>query len=208
MEQYNRKTSLILGGAFPEGKDGEMPAETRETAKKIIKEKLKVELKGDIVACQRLRNKRRVVVKFQDLDDRDAVFDAKFGQQCQQHEKITIHENLTEKRAKMISLLEEMRKKKEVLNYHTKNGNIMARDCSTKRYSRIQPWYTEEEIKSTLHNAAYKTNNHMHGHLMKSQTLADIPQGSVARKATNLEEYVVARKTRQSRKGEGPGVNN
>ena len=56
VEQYNRNNSLILGGAFPDGEDGEMPSETRETVKKIIKEKLKVELKGEIVACPRLRN--------------------------------------------------------------------------------------------------------------------------------------------------------
>ena len=76
VEQYNRKSSLILGGAFPEGREGESPAETRETAKKIIQDKLKVELKGDIVACHRLRNKRRVVIKFQDSEDRDAVYEA------------------------------------------------------------------------------------------------------------------------------------
>ena len=204
VEQYNRKTSLILGGAFPEGKEGETPAETRETAKKIIKDKLKVDLKGEIVACHRLRNKRRVIVKFQDLDDRDAVYEAKFGQQDQQSDRVTVHENLTEKRAKMITLLEEMRKKRLVLNYHTKNGMIMARDNALKRYSRIQPWFSEEEIKNTLATATYK-NSQTHGHLMQSQTLADIPQGSVARKTADLEEYVVpaARKTRQAKRGEG-----
>ena len=205
VEQYNRKSSLILGGAFPEGKEGESPAETRETAKKIIQEKLKVELKGDIVACHRLRNKRRVVIKFQDSEDRDAVYEAKFGQEGEQGEKITVHENLTEKRARMVSLLEEMRKNRDVLNYHTRNGNIMARDSAAKRYTRIQPWFTEQEIKDTLHNAALRTNNHTHSHFLKSQTLTHIPQGSVARKASNLEDYVVgnARQTRQSKKSEG-----
>ena len=207
VEQYNRKSSLILGGAFPEGREGESPAETRETAKKIIQEKLKVELKGDIVACHRLRNKRRVVVKFQDSDDRDAVYEAKFGQEGEHGEKITVHENLTEKRARMVSLLEEMRKKGDVLNYHTRNGHIMARDNATKRYSRIQPWLTEEEVKHTLHNAALRTNL-THGNLLKSQTLTNIPQGSVARKASNLEDYVVGnsgktRQTRQTKRSEG-----
>ena len=79
-EQYNRKSSLILGGAFPEGKEGETPSETRETAMAVIKEKLKVEMKGGIAACHRLKNKKRVIVKFQDLDDRDAVYQAKFDQ--------------------------------------------------------------------------------------------------------------------------------
>ena len=207
VEQYNRKTSLILGGSFPEGAEGETPQETRVTVKKVLKEKLKVEMKGEIVACHRLRNKRRVIVKFQDLDDRDAVYQAKFEQGGEPGEKITIHENLTEKRAKMVSLLEEMRKKKEVLNYHTKNGNIMARDSTTKRYSRIQPWFSEEEIKATLGNAPLKSNQRepQTGHnFMRSQTLLNIPQGSVARKATNLEDYVVpsARQTRQAKRSQ------
>ena len=204
LEQYSRKTSLILGGAFPEGRDGETPSETRETVVKVLKEKLNVDLKGGIVACHRLRHKKRVIVKFQDHDDRDAVYDSKFGQGGQQGEKITVHENLTEKRAKMISVLEEMRKKKEVMNYHTKNGNIMARDSTAKKYSRIQPWLTEHEIKNILNTAALKptTNNTAHGnnYLLRSQTLANIQPGSVARRTTDLEEYVVpsSRQTRQS----------
>ena len=112
LEQYSRKTSLILGGAFPEGRDEETPSETRETVIKVLKEKLNVDLKGGVVACHRLRNKKRVLVKFQDHDDRDAVYEAKFGQSGQMGDKITVHENLTERRAKMITLLEEMRKRK------------------------------------------------------------------------------------------------
>ena len=203
VEQYNRKSSLILGGAFPEGVEGETPQETRETVRKVLKEKLKVEIKGEIVACHRLRNKRRVIVKFQDSDDREAVYQSKFEQEGQPGEKITIHENLTEKRAKMVMLLEEMRKKREVLNYHTKNGNIMARDSASKRYSRIQPWFSMEEIKSTLQNASARQFNN-HNNFLRSQTLSNIPQGAVARKATSLEEFVVTsgRQTRQTRKSE------
>lgn len=93
LEQYSRKTSLILGGAFPEGKEGETPGETRDTVIKVLKEKLNVDLKGGVVACHRLRNKRRVIVKFQDHDDRDAVYEAKFGQSGQQGDRITVHEN-------------------------------------------------------------------------------------------------------------------
>ena len=36
-------------------------------------------------------------------------------------------------------LLDEMRKRKEIASYYTKNGNIMARDDTDKRYSLIQP---------------------------------------------------------------------
>ena len=206
VEQYNRKPSLILGGAFPEGREGETPSETRETVKKIIKEKLNVEMKGEIVACHRLRNKKRVIVKFQDHDDREAVYQAKFEQDVQQGDKITVHENLTEKRAKMVSMLEDMRKRKEVLNYHTRNGNIMARNSVAKRYSRIQPWFTEQDVKTILLNASLKATqqtNQTHD-FMRSQTLSNIPQGSVARKATSLEEYVVpsTRQTRQTKKAE------
>ena len=38
------------------------------------------------------------------------------GKKGEQNEKITVHENLTEKRARMVSLLEEMRKRRDVLN--------------------------------------------------------------------------------------------
>lgn len=205
VEQYNRKPSLILGGSFPEGKEGETPAETRETVHKVIKDKLKVTLKGDIIACHRLRNKRRVIVKFQDSEDREAVYQAKFEQEGQPGERVTVHENLTEKRSKMINILEEMRKRREVLNYHTRNGMIMARDAAHKRYTRIQPWFTEQEIKVTLEKAALRTTGH-NNNFMRSQTLTNIPKGTVARKTTNLEEYVVpstsTRQTRQTKKAD------
>ena len=59
-EQYSRKTSLIIGGdGVPEGKPDETPAETREMAIKLIKEKLDVTLKGATSACHRLRNKKK-----------------------------------------------------------------------------------------------------------------------------------------------------
>ena len=199
VEQYNRKSSLILGGAFPDEKDGETPSDTRNAAMQVIKEKLKVDIKGGIAACHRLKNKKRVIVKFQDLDDREAVYQAKFGQSGEWADKVTVHENLTEKRAKMITLLEEMRKRKEIMNYHTKNGNIMARDDSNKRYSRIQPWYTPDEIRTTLQRAPLRSQGPTHKSFMNSQTLSNIPEGLVARKTTDLEEYVVRRETRQSK---------
>ena len=203
VEQYNRKSTLILGGAFPEGEEGEAPAQTREMAKKIIKEKLKVEMKGEIVACHRLRNKKRVIVKFLDHDDREAVYQAKFEQGGQPGEKITVHENLTEKRARMITMLEDMRKRREILNYYTKNGNIMARDSFEKRYSRIQPWFSEQDVKATLQKAALKSDSiQTHNNFMRSQTLSSIPHGSVARKATTLEEYVVPSTRSSKRRGE------
>ena len=84
----------------------------------------------------------------------------------------------------------------------------MARDSGMKRYSRIQPWFTEDEIRAALGNATYK-NSQTHSHFMHSQTLADIPHGSVARKTADLEEFVVppTRKARQSRRGEDASGN-
>ena len=139
---------LILGGSFPEYKEGETSSETRETALAVIKENLKFDLKGGISACHRLKNKKRVIVKFQDLDDREAVYQAKFEQTGDWNQKVTVHKNLTEKRAKMVTLLEEMRKNKEIVNYYTKNGNSMARDNIDKRYSLIQPWFTVDEVRT------------------------------------------------------------
>ena len=203
-EQYNRKTSLILGGSFPEYKEGETPSETRETALAVIKEKLKVDLKGGISACHRLKNKKRVIVKFQDLDDREAVYQAKFEQTGDWNQKVTVHENLTEKRAKMVTLLEEMRKNKEIANYYTKNGNIMARDNVDKRYSLIQPWFTVDEVRTATRDAPLRQAQH-NAQMMRSQTLKNIPHGSVSRRTADLEEFVVvsSRQTRQSKKSEG-----
>ena len=80
-EQYSRKTYLIIGGeGVPEMTQDETPAETREIAINLIKEKLDVTIKGGTAACHRLRNKKRVLIKFQDLDDREAVYQAKFNQ--------------------------------------------------------------------------------------------------------------------------------
>ena len=113
----------------------EMPGETREIAKKVIEEKLGVKLNGQISACHRLRNNKRVLIKFQDLDDRSAVYESKFSQSgVSQGDKITIHENLTSKRAKQVQVLRDMWEKGEVANYYTKNGVIMARKSREQRY--------------------------------------------------------------------------
>ena len=100
-----------------------------------------------------------------------------------------------------------MRKKKQVLNYHSKNGIIMARDSGMKRYSRIQPWFTEDEIRLHLEMQHTKTAKHTVTSCIRR--LADIPNGSVARKTADLEEFVVppTRKTRQSRRGEDASGN-
>ena len=61
-EQYNRKTSLILGGGgvpLPPSDHVETTSETRAMAAKLIKDKLQVNMQGAIVACHRLKNKKR-----------------------------------------------------------------------------------------------------------------------------------------------------
>ena len=60
-EQYNRKTSLILGGGgipLPPNDHYETTSETRAIATKVIKEKLNINMQGAIVACHRLKNKK------------------------------------------------------------------------------------------------------------------------------------------------------
>ena len=64
---------------MPEGKHDESPAETRETALNLIKEKLNINLNGTTSACRRLRKKKQIFIKFQDLD-KTAVYEAKFNQ--------------------------------------------------------------------------------------------------------------------------------
>lgn len=201
LDQYGRKTSLILGGAFPEGEEWEDPSKTRETTMKVIKEQLKVDLKGGVAACHRLRNGKRVIVKFNDLQDRDAVYQAKFEQEAQGGDKVTVHENLTEKRAKMVTFLEELRKEKILVNYHTRNGNIMARSSTTKKYARIQTWFTRDDIISATENAPEKkaTQQFTNSKFMRSQSLKNLPQGHVATHKADLEQFVVQSKPRQVR---------
>ena len=197
IEQYSRKTSLILGGeGVPEETKDETPAETREMAINLIKEKLNVSLKGATAACHRLRNKKRVLIKFQDLDDREAVYQAKFNQKGEKKDKITVHENLTDKRARMVKTLGDLREKELVVNYHTRNGVILARNSSYKRYARIQPWFSEKEILEAMNAAPAKpekSNYPAQGKFLKSQTLENIPKDLVVKRTANLEDLAEMR---------------
>ena len=160
-EQYNRKTSLILGGGgvpLPHTDHQETTSETRAVAQKVIKETLKVNMKGAILACHRLKNKKRVLIKFQDMEDRDAVYQARFDQTQDPNSKVIIHENLTETRANMIRVLGQMREKDQITNYHTKNGMIYARNSRDKKYALIEPWLSEQEILNAVNSAQNKTS--------------------------------------------------
>ena len=196
-EQYSRKTSLIISGdVVPEGKPDETPAETREVALKLIKDKLNIDLKGGTSACHRLRNKKRVLIKFQDMDDREAVYQAKFNQKGDQKDKLIIHENLTDKRARMVKFLGELRSKQLVLNYHTRNGVILARDSADKRYARIQPWFSEQNILDAMKSAPFrseKSSDPRQGMFLRSQTLEQIPKDLVVKRTADLEEIAEVR---------------
>ena len=206
-EQYSRKSCLILSGdGVPEPTKDETTDETRSMALKVIKEKLKVVVKGGVVACHRLRNKKRVLVKFQDMDDRNNVYQAKFNQT--EGAGIVIHENLTEKRARQVKVLADMKRENDhVVNYHTKNGIILARDSREKRYARIQPWFTREEIIKAMDDSpalSHTGGKHpTQERFLQSQSLERIPAGHVLNKAETLENLgggTDKRKTRQQKK--------
>ena len=203
IEQYSRKDSLILGGGgFPEVPEGkfEAPEETREVTKKVIEEKLGVKLNGNISACHRLRNNRRVIIKFQDLDDRNAVYQAKFDQNNQgQGKRIVIHENLTAKRAKQIQVLGDMWEKNEIANYHTRNGMIMARKTKEQRYAAVRADLTREEILKVVQEAPIRKQEPT-----QNQTPANIPGGRVGQRA-DLKDYVLTRSRGGGGRGRGRG---
>ena len=163
-----------------------------------------VKLKGGISACHRLRNNKRVIIKFQDLDDRSMVYDAKFQQKDTSQGKITIHENLTAKRAKQIQVLGNMWENNQICNYHTKNGTIQARKTREQRYTPIRADMSREEILQALEQAPLKINlcqgQAPNKNFLKSQTLHEIPQGRVAGQRADLEEFVITRS-----KGSGSG---
>ena len=77
----------------------------------------------------------------------------------------------------------------------------MARDDTDKRYSLIQPWFTVEEILNATHNAPLRQTQNS-SNFMRSQTLQNIPQGSVMRMTADLGEFVVgtSRQTRLTSK--------
>ena len=210
IEQYSRKDCLILsGGGMPEVQTGkyEAPEETREVAKKVIEEKLGVTLNGRISACHRLRNNKRVLVKFQDSDDRSAVYESKFNQSgVGQKDRVTIHENLTAKRAKQIQVLGDMWDKGEIANYYTKYGQIMARKSRDQRYVMIRADMTRDEIISVTEQAAAKVKQqagNQSDNFLRSQTLTSIPAGRVAGQRADLEQARNRMSTRSAGRGRG-----
>ena len=196
VEQYSRKSSLILSGeGVPEPKKDETTEETRELTLQVIKEKLKVDIKGGVVACHRLRNKKRVIIKFQDMEDRNNVYQAKFNTES----GVIVHENLTDKRARQVKVLADMKRNNDhVVNYHTKNGIILARDAKDKRYARINPSFNRDQIIKAMQDAetlSYTGRRHdasqEQGRFLISQTFERIPAGHVLNRAESLQSLTV-----------------
>ena len=76
-----------------------------------------------------------------------------------------------------------------IVNYHTKNGSIYARSSKDKRYSLIEPWFSEHEILELVQSAKSR-GPEIRYNLMKSQTLDSIPQGRVAGRVSDLADFV------------------
>ena len=221
LEQHSRKNCLVMsGGAMPKEKPGETSVQTRAVASKVIKDKLGVNMRGDIVACHRLKNRERVLVRFSDLEDRNDVYQAKFEQREGTH--VIIHESLTQRRGKMTSHLGALKNEGKVANYHTRNGVIMARNSPGKRYVPIQPWFNDRDITDAMNSApALPHRNHNNGtnqqntrmstntnstptttttttsttansdRMLITQSLEHIPAGHVLDRAADLSDYVV-----------------
>ena len=82
----------------------------------------------------------------------------------------------------------------------------MARSTTDKKYTRIEPWYTREDImQATAQAPVRRTQQYQNTNLMKSQSLRNLPKGHVASYTADLEEFVVAGKgrTRQAKKASG-----
>ena len=80
----------------------------------VIKKNLLTSKERLWLATDLKTKKKRVLVKFQDLNDREAVYQARFDKP-QETNKGIIHENLTEARANMIRNLGQMREKSMIV---------------------------------------------------------------------------------------------
>ena len=139
---------------------------------------------------------KRVIVKVQDMDDRNNVYQAKFKQT--EAAGIIVHENLTDKRAKQVKILADMKRDNDhVVNYHRKNGIILARDFRDKRYARLQSSFSRDEIIKAMRDAPALSYSGGRGdgapdRFLISQTLDRIPAGHVLNRAESLESLTVS----------------
>ena len=198
-EQYSRQNCLILSGEdLPQPASNEVgvvedPAQTKKVVEEVIQNKLGVKLSGKILACHRLRKKDRAVVKFEDINDRNNVYEARFPKENKPKHKIIIQENLTHKRAQQVHLLSQMKKKQLIGSYHTRNGIIFARADKDRKFVQIDPDWTENDVCHAVHDAPLKQGTVSREHFGRSQTLDSIPRGHVANRRYDLEEFVVGK---------------
>ena len=196
-EQYSRRNCLVLSGeelpqAVAEPGIPEEPAQTKKIVEDVIQNKLGVKLTGKILACHRLRKKDRAVVKFEDIEERNKVYEARFPKDDQSHtHKIIIQGNLTHKRARQVHQLSMMKEKELIGSYHTRNGNIFARAGKDQIYVLIDPDWCESDICHAVHDAPLKQGSVPRAHFGRSQTLDNIPSGRVVSRRHDLEEYVI-----------------
>ena len=110
----------------------------------------------------------------------------------------------------MVKCLGDLRAKQQVLNYHTKNGVILARNAAEKRYACIQSWFGEKEIIEAMNGAPVrpeKSNNLGQGRFLRSQTLESIPRDLVVKRTAGLEEIAEVRYVETNRQKRKPKAN-
>ena len=108
-------------------------------------------------------------MKFEDMTDRNKVYEARF-QGDQVRHKIIIQENLTSKRAKQVHQLSLMKRKQLIGSYHTRNGNIFARASRDQKFVLIEPDWNEGDICHAVHDAPQKHGADVGDHLGRSQS--------------------------------------
>ena len=170
-------------------------------------------------------------MKFEIPEDRNRVYDARFPSDSRPRHNLIIQENLSLKRAKQVKKLSDLKKGGSIGSYHTRNGNIYARASIEQRYAQIDPDWSEAEICEAVHGAPSKqyTQHSAHryhrgaappdmtgatgttsnssetipkGSFSQSQTIRNIPPGHVNNRLQDLEDFVVPRDTRSTRKVE------
>lgn len=157
-EQHGRLDCLVLSGdCVPKPEKGETPQQTRKVALKVIKDKLGVDVKNEeIKACHRLYDKNRTIIKFNNMDTRNAIFEARFEQGRTGGNPLIIHESVTSPRADVLRALSDLKSQSIVGSYHTRNGQIRARKSVEYMYVVIPPGSKPQHIIELVGSAGRK----------------------------------------------------
>lgn len=143
--QYSRKTTLLLSGrAVPDYREGEP---TRAVVIGLLKEYLGIDVHARaITACHRLSNKRVILVRFADLDERMFVYRTRISPLKQ---GLIIHESLTNERLAVVKILQRLHRPKETspfLSYYTSMGRIFIRLTNQSDPVELFVGTTEQDI--------------------------------------------------------------